>query len=53
MPRRPRILASAVMALVLAAPAFARQAPPAERVIRMSGAAPAAAGTQASLTFAI
>ena len=53
MPRRPRILASAVMALVLAAPVFARQAPPAERVIRMSGAAPAAAGTQASLTFAI
>ena len=53
MPRRPRTLASAVMALVLAAPVFAQHAPPAERVIRMNGAAPTAAGTQASLRFAI
>ena len=53
MPRRPRTLASAVMALVLAAPVFAQHTPPAERVIRMNGAAPTAAGTQASLRFAI
>ncbi|MFN7976673.1 MAG: tail fiber domain-containing protein [Vicinamibacterales bacterium] len=53
MPRRPRTLAAAVIALVLAAPVFAQNAPPAERVIRMSGAAPAAAGTQATLRFAI
>ena len=41
------------MAVVLAAPVFAQQAPPAERVIRMSGAAPTAAGTETTLRFAI
>jgi len=53
MPRRPRTLAAALIALVLATPAFAQPAPPADRVIRMSGAVPGAAGPQSTVRFAI
>ena len=53
MPSRHRTLASALVALLLATPAFAQNAPPAERVIRMNGAAPDAAGKQTTIRFAI
>ena len=53
MPSSHRTFASALVALLLAAPAFAQNTPPAERVIRMSGAVPGAAGQQATVRFAI
>ncbi|MFN7976672.1 MAG: tail fiber domain-containing protein [Vicinamibacterales bacterium] len=50
---RVRNLALTLAALLLAAPLFAQNAPPAERVVRMNGALPAAAGQQATVHFAI
>ena len=53
MPSSHRTLASALVALLLATPAFAQNTPPAERVIRMSGTVTGAPGQQATVRFAI